>query len=681
MRFTRLFCTTSLLLLVSMALRADGPGDNSADKVRPVPPPGVEVPDETRKALEAELKTLADDITKIRAAQANKPALRYLPDVQVFHDAVKIALEHGEFFDVKEFDQAKKLITMGRERAAHLTQGKTPWLTVPGLVPRGYLSEIDGSVQPYGLVVPAGYQPGSPHRYRLDLWCHGRGEKLSELSFLSQRSTSPGEFTPPGAIVLHLYGRYCNAKKFAGEVDAFEAMADVKKDYAIDSDRIVVRGFSMGGAACWQFAVHYPGVFCAAAPGAGFAETPEFLKTFQKETITPNAWEKKLLGWYDCTEWAANLSMLPTVAYSGDKDSQKQAADIMEKACAKHGLRLTHLIGPNTAHSYHAGTKLLLNERIDAIATRGRDPSPRMVLFTTRTLRYADCRWIRVTGLKTHWEEGKVLATIAENDALVEVQSQGITGLEFRFGPGEAPLALGSPKVTIQFVEGETKSEVDVPGAMTDRSWNVSFHKNSEGHWTAGEPKGDGLRKQPGLQGPIDDAFCSSFIVVRPTGKSNNPKVQAWVDAELARFLKEWRKQFRGTARVVDDTKLTEADIAKHHLVVWGDPTSNSVLARLKDKLGFAWTDASVNLSGKPLPSAGHVPVLIRPNPLNPVKYIVVNSGPTYREYDYLNNARQIPRLPDWAVIDLATAPNARRPGGIAAAGFYDERWQLTKGE
>ena len=111
MRFTRLFCTTSLLLLVSMALRADGPGDNSADKVRPVPPPGVEVPDETRKALEAELKTLADDITKIRAAQANKPALRYLPDVQVFHDAVKIALEHGEFFDVKEFDQAKKLIT------------------------------------------------------------------------------------------------------------------------------------------------------------------------------------------------------------------------------------------------------------------------------------------------------------------------------------------------------------------------------------------------------------------------------------------------------------------------------------------------------------------------------------------------------------------------------------------
>jgi len=32
----------------------------------------------------------------------------------------------------------------------------------------------------------------------------------------------------------------------------------------------VVRGFSMGGAACWNFAVHYPGLWAAAAPGALF---------------------------------------------------------------------------------------------------------------------------------------------------------------------------------------------------------------------------------------------------------------------------------------------------------------------------------------------------------------------------------------------------------------------------
>ena len=48
--------------------------------------------------------------------------------------------------------------------------------------------------------------------------------------------------------------------------------------------------------------------------------------------------------------------------------------------------------------------------------------------------------------------------------------------------------------------------------------------------------------------------------------------------------------------------------------------------------------------------------MLIYPNPLNPKKYVVLNSGFTFREFDYLNNARQIPKLPDWAVVDTTVA-------------------------
>ena len=76
-----------------------------------------------------------------------------------------------------------------------------------------------------GLVVPASWSPNSPHKFRLDLWWHGRGETLSEVNFIDDSArTSTGEFTPPDTIVLHPYGRYCNANKFAGEVDTFEAM-------------------------------------------------------------------------------------------------------------------------------------------------------------------------------------------------------------------------------------------------------------------------------------------------------------------------------------------------------------------------------------------------------------------------------------------------------------------------
>ena len=71
------------------------------------------------------------------------------------------------------------------------------------------------------------------------------------------------------------------------------------------------------------------------------------------------------------------------------------------------------------------------------------------------------------------------------------------------------------------------------------------------------------------------------------------------------------------------------------------------------------------------------MPVLIYPNPLNPKRYVVLNSGFTFREYDYLNNARQVPKLPDWAVVDVTRPPTSRTPGGHRDAGFFGERWEL----
>src|SRR5262249_46422851 len=156
-----------------------------------------------------------------------------LPDIQIFYNAVHYALKYDEFYDVKEVPVAKVLLKEGFERVKQLRAGKPEWATARGLVPRGYASKIDGSVQPYGLVVPASYQPAPGKKYRLDFWCHGRGEKLTELSFLNQRMKNPGEFTPPDTIVLHLYGRYCNANRFAGEIDLFEAYDHVRKHYPI----------------------------------------------------------------------------------------------------------------------------------------------------------------------------------------------------------------------------------------------------------------------------------------------------------------------------------------------------------------------------------------------------------------------------------------------------------------
>jgi hypothetical protein len=129
---------------------------------------------------------------------------------------------------------------------------------------------------------------------------------------------------------------------------------------------------------------------------------------------------------------------------------------------------------------------------------------------------------------------------------------------------------------------------------------------------------------------------------------------------------------------VKDDTAVTTNDIASNHLVLWGDPSANQLLKQMAEALPIRWNAETVTLGQATFPSASHAPVLIYPNPLNPKKYIVLNSGFTFREYDYLNNARQVPKLPDYAVIDISKPVTSRAPGGIAAAGFFDESWQLT---
>ena len=665
---------TLVLSLLCAAAWADGSGDNLPDNVRPIPPPGVAVSAADREVLEAGLAILGQEIEAQRKLHQGKAALLdLLPDIQIYYNAVRYALIYNEFFNVREIEAAKTLLRQGIERAAALRDGRAPWTTQTGLVARGYISKIDGSVQPYGLVVPASYQPGSAVKHRLDLWFHGRGETLSEVNFLTDRQRNPGEFTPPHAFVLHPYGRYCCANKLAGEIDTLEAIAHVRRHYPIDENRITVRGFSMGGAACWQYAVHYAGDWVAAAPGAGFSETADFLKVFQNEKIQPTWYEKKLWHLYDCTDYALNLFHCPTVAYSGEKDSQKQAADMMEKALAKEGIPLVHILGANAGHFYTVPAKEEINRRIDAIVAKGRDPAPKQIRFTTWTLRYNRMLWLTLDGLEKHWERARVDAEIPDS-ATVRLKTKNVTALTLDFAPGLCPLdGTRRPKVVL---DGQG---LNAPPVLSDRSWRAHFRKNG-GRWVVAASIEDGtLRKRPGLQGPIDDAFMDSFLMVAPTGKPMNAKVGAWAAAEREHARVHWRRQFRGEARVKNDNDVTDADIAAHNLVLWGDPASNRLLARIADKLPVRWDARGIHVGAQTYDGTHHVPLLIYPNPLNPKRYVVLNSGFTFREYDYLNNARQVPKLPDWAVVDVDTKPNSRYPGKVVNAGFFDEGWQVVE--
>jgi pimeloyl-ACP methyl ester carboxylesterase len=637
-----------------LALIAVSPSVCAQDNIRPIPPPGVAVPDADRAALSADVEALGREIDALRSELKGKPGLlRYLPDVQIYYNAVRYPLLYNEFYNVNQIATAKDLLAQGRARAKSLRDGDAPWTKQPGLLALGYVSKIDGSVQPYALVVPETFSPTEKKPKRLDFFCHGRGETLTELAFISERQRSGGEFMPPDTFVLHPYGRYCNANRFAGEVDLFEALADARTRYPIDGDRLVMRGFSMGGASAWQYATHFPDLWAAAAPGAGFSEATGFLRLDAPDKPPVPWYEQKLFHWYDATDYAANLYNCPTIAYNGDKDGQKQAADRMETAMAKEGLTLTRVIGKDTGHRYSPEAKKEIDERVAMFAAKGRDTMPRTIQFTTWTLRYNKSGWVTVTGLGEHWERARVNGELAGNT--VQLTTENVTRLEL------APALQGKSVV----IDGQSV------GGLT-------FAKEN-GRWkSAGRENSREVRKKPGLQGPIDDAFMDRFVMVRPTGTPLTPRTGAWTNSELPRAIREWRATFRGDAIVRDDKEVTDADIKGSNLVLWGDPSSNEILARIASRLPIKWEkDGSLRANGKTYPVGTAVPVLIYPNPLNPSRYVVINSGITWREEAYLNNAQQRSRLPDWAVIDITTPPDKTKPGRIADAGFFDENWRF----
>ncbi len=629
---------------------------------RIAPEKGIEVSADERASLEASVEELGGLIDGLRDHQL-------IADIIIFYNAARYALDQDIFYDEEDVAKGADLIAQGIERARSLADDRSPWTEASGLVVRGYRSSLDDSIQPYGLVVPDTYGTDPDRVRRLDIWHHGRNAKLSELRFLVERLNEPGRFTPEDTFVLHTYGRYCNAMKFAGEVDTFEALGHAKAQYAIDDDRVLMRGFSMGGAATWHLSTHYPDRWVAATPGAGFAETAIYQNVAEKE-VQPPWWEQKLWGMYDATKYAGNLNQCPTIAYSGEIDKQMQAADIMIEHAAAEGVEIPHIIGKGMGHAYDDASKDEIERRLMPLVDRGLVRAPASVHFTTYTLKYDRSNWLRVTGLIEHWERADVKADIS--DQTLELATTNASALSIEFGEHDCPFTPGTaPGVTIDgtFISG--------PVVRTDEAWSLHLQL-AEGVWRVGRPSG--LRKLHGLQGPIDDAFMGRFLMVRPTGKPMmGSQISTWIDDELGDALYQWKTQFRGDALVKSDQDVTDDDIHSHHLVVWGDPASNAVLTDIVDRLPFSWDTSDMRIGKAAFSADQHVPVLIYPNPLNPSRYVVINSGFTFAPNGSRSNSTQTPKLPDWAILDVIVPALDRPDAGVVDAGFFDERW-LVKG-
>ena len=622
---------------------------------RRIPPRGKPLPSEVRTELTSQLQDLRQQLA------AAKLDTDVAADVEIYLKAVDYALRHHEFYKPGQQQLAEDALLRAGDRLAALVRGKQPWKATTGLVVRGYRSSIDQSAQPYGLVIPKTATP--QRKMPLYVWLHGRGDTKTDLHFIHERQTRTGQVAPPNAIVLHPFGRQCIGFKSAGEIDVLESIEHVCQQYPIDRQRIVLMGFSMGGAGCWHVGAHYTDRFIAMSPGAGFAETAEYNRLPREKY--PAWYEQRLWGQYDVPNYVRNLFNLPVVAYSGEKDKQIQAARVMEQAFRQEGQTLTHLIGPGMGHRYHPDSlKAILGKMQTASASR-RERLTRVSL-QTQTLRYNKMHWVTALRLTEHWQDSRIDAEVV-GDRRLRISTKNIEALQV------------TPWASMQ------DTQVEIDGTTVSLAKDGRLHRQ-QGVWQPDHPprtttpsstSANPGPKRHGQQGPIDDAFLAPFVVVVPAQSATHPAVQAWLDFEIRYLKQRWRALFRGKLPVKTAEQLTPDDIQQRNLVLFGTPQSNSAIRKYLPSVIEDWSDQQLKIRGETYDAQTHLPLLIYPNPAGSDTYIVLNSGPTFRDDHDRTNSLQNPKLPDWAVIDIRQPPNGTAAGKVIAADFFDEQWQI----
>lgn len=628
-------------------------------RFHPAAPP-YQPTDTEKQQIQAKIDQLDGMIHELRSTRADDGLLA---DVEIYAEAARWKMAYlEEFFRQASVADTLSVLDKGMERAAQLKEGKSPWTSQKGRVVRGFRSALDGSVQPVRVTVPDEYD--GVRAFPLDVAQHGRFTRLYEVETLSSWEGAEIDYLP-GTLQIDLFGRGKNTYHWPGEADVFEAMAFAKKAYKVDSERVTLRGFSMGGAGVWHTSLHYPDLWTAVEVGAGD-------NTSHRMPIlnTLPAYQQAMCKIFDnMYEWALNAYDIPFASYVGENDRNLVKHNSAKEELIKEGIHfegdpfslkatdapsIQFLIGPKTGHDMHPESRKVLNAYLYDRIKMGRQ-IPDHIRFMTYTTRYNRDYWATLDGLEKHYERAQVDAKRSDNRSRYEITTRNLTRLVLR----------QTDRATSITIDGQ-KLRVNSASEMT-------FEKSNE-HWKLASGREKGIRKKHGLQGPIDDAFLEPFLVVRPTGTPWNAAANEQALRILRRFERQYTLAYRGHIRIKDDKDVTASDFTKYNVVLFGDPGSNRWIAELHGKLPpLHWTKKTVALGSKSFPAAESVPALIYPSPLSPNHYVVINSGLTAAWADWAGDF-PTPRYGDFAIFKVqqdSDDPEA------AYAGLFNESWKL----
>jgi Prolyl oligopeptidase family len=168
----------------------------------------------------------------------------------------------GRFFADIDFGKLFDGVTESGRRHAGAEQARifASGLDVPEGVPgSASFPGYGGRLQPYLLTVPPGYDAAKPAPLTFSL--HSLGGTYTQYAVFSPNQLR--QFGDQrGSLVATPLGRGTNGwYTDEAETDLFEVWADVARHFSLDSERVALTGYSMGGYGTYKLGTQYPDLF------------------------------------------------------------------------------------------------------------------------------------------------------------------------------------------------------------------------------------------------------------------------------------------------------------------------------------------------------------------------------------------------------------------------------------
>jgi hypothetical protein len=547
--------------------------------------------------------------------------------------------------------------TLTRQSAA--TAAGQDFLTEErGALWRAYRSPLDGRLQPYALYLPKSWRGSRAWPLHVALHPSGfspmltlrlaMGKPMAGGKRLSERRLP--RFVNRGAIVVAPYGYRGTGGRYQGKVDVLEVISRVQKRYGTHPQRVTLSGGSLGGLGSFHIGLRMPDRFNAIIPMAGYGSVRLYGDV---AGVKKKPWENFLVARRDNTTFVENARHLPMLCVHGDRDNPRRSEVIVNRY-KKLGYRHQYELLEDTGHNaWDDGYK-------DGFAFRyarkfRRPKSPRNIRFVSGSYRHRSAYWLQIEQFAEHNKLGRIRAQRSRKKTVIKTQNI-------------RRLSINQTAPSRVIIDKQSFDE-----SQFGRHWI----RTGDGRWKVVQdgtiPLGE---KRPGLSGPIDDIRYEAHLFVYGTSDPAQTETNRRRAEHASRY---WWNSANIQMPVIADTALDYQQVMNKHLVLIGNPRSNSFLASLADRLPVKWEDNAVVMGGRRFEGPSVGVSFIFPNPLSPNHYLLVHAGVKARG-TWLS--AWLPRwLPDFVVYDDGIS--VQRGGRLMDkrkplfAGYFSRRWRL----